>query len=194
MLGRILARLGGRRPARAAPPPEPAPEPTPSTEPPPSGVPDIPFVIRPLEDADLAHLPALFRAAVHGLAGNDYTVAERDAWTGFDDESLKQQLARGTTIVALAWGTPVAFAQLAPSDYFSMLYVHPDHAGGGIAALLCQYLEDEARIAGVDAITTHASRTARPIFANMGFREEGPETVERNGVALERFRMVKRLR
>lgn len=194
MLGRILARLGGRRPARTPPPPEPAPEAMPAAEPPPSGAPELPFVIRPLENADLAHLPALFRAAVHGLARNDYTAAERDAWTGFSDDALQEQLARGTTIVALAWGRPVAFAQLEPADYFNMLYVHPDHAGGGIAALLCQYLEDEARMAGVESITTHASRTARPIFANMGFREEGAETVERGGVALERFRMVKRLR
>ncbi len=194
MLGKLLDAISGghrRRAQTAAPAPDPAVEPR-GPEP---DWPALPFEIRPLEPKDRPRLPALFRASIQGLAHPDYGAEQLRDWAAeADRETFTAELEKGVTVVALEFGQPVAFAQLAPLDYLNMLYVHPDSAGEGMATLLFQYLEDEARIHGVDTIRTHASRTARRFLAGSGFEEVAAETVQQGCSALERFRMEKRLR
>ena len=162
-------------------------------------LPDIgagPFMIRPLEDSDLPWLPRIFRAAIKGQGADFYTSAQCDAWaaTAEDEAQFVARLGEGVTIVAELDGKPGAFAQLYPHDTIEMLYVAPGLGGYGIATLLCQYLEDEARIAGTATLHTAASLVAKKFFESMGFRSEGEESVERHGVALSRHKMVKALR
>jgi putative acetyltransferase len=190
----ILTRLiGGRRRRQ----PQPQTPSRPGTVFPPPRQPDpdaLPFEIRPLVDSDLVSLPTLFRDSILGLADNDYDPEQLQAWVSHaGSPDFTEALTRGTTVVALQFGRPVAFAQLAPADYLNMLYVHPDAAGEGIATLLCQYLEDEARIAGTQQLLTHASKTAHRFFKTMGFVGDIPEDVKRNGEKLVRYRMEKKL-
>lgn len=200
MLSKLFDAISGgpRRRAAAAPAPRPEPDPvTPArpAEPAQTEMAALPFEVRPLQASDLADLPDLFRASIEGLASRDYAPAELSDWAAeADSEAFRAALREGVTVVALEFGRPVAFAQLAPLHYLNRLYVHPDAAGEGIATLLFQYLEDEARIAGIDTIQTHASRTARRFLAGSGFEEIATETVPRGRGEVERFRMEKRLR
>lgn len=198
MLGKLFNAIsGGPRRRAAAPGPQPAPEPVAPAKPAELAQPEtpaLPFEVRPLEAGDLADLPELFRASIEGLAHRDYASDQLSDWAAeADSEAFRSTLREGVTVVALEFGRPVAFAQLAPLHYLNMLYVHPDAAGEGIATLLFQYLEDEARIAGVEAIQAHASRTARRFLTGSGFEELATETVRRGHSELERFRMQKRL-
>lgn len=155
---------------------------------------DLPFMIRPADAADLPALAAIFRHSILELAARDYDAAQLAAWSGRADAAdFQSGLATGVTILAENHGEPVAFAQLDPLDHVRMLYVRPDWAGLGIATLLCQYLEDEARIAGSRELTTAASRTARRFFESMGYRAEREETVQLGDVALDRTLMRKPL-
>lgn len=193
MLGKLLDAISGghRRRAQAA---APAPDPTDEPRAPEPDRPALPFEIRPLEPGDRAQLPELFRASIRGLAYRDYDPEQLHGWASeADADTFAAGLDQGVTVVALEFGRPVGFAQLAPLDYLNMLYVHPDSAGEGMATLLFQYLEDEARIAGVRSIRTHASHTARRFLAATGFRELETETVRRGGSELERLRMEKQL-
>lgn len=154
----------------------------------------LPFLIRPLEPGDPARLAAIFRESITVLAEGDYDKHQRRAWAGTASAAdFDAMLSTGETAVAVAFGVPVGFAQLSPSDYIAMVYVHPDHAGQGVATLLLQYLEDEARIAGARRLHTHASKTAHRFFQSMGFRGDTPETVKRNGRKLSRYPMEKHL-
>ena len=194
MLGKLLDAIsGGRHRGVQAPAPEPdrAPEPRPPEPEPPV----LPFEIRPSEPGDRARLPALFRASIQGLAHRDHDPEQLRDWAAeADADTFAAELDQGVTVVALEFGRPVAFAQLAPLDYLNMLYVHPDSAGEGIATLLFQYLEDEARIAGAQTIRTHASPTARRFLIGSGFEEVAAETVQYGRSELQRVRMEKRLR
>ena len=84
------------------------------------------------------------------------------------------------------------FAQLV-DDRITLIYVHPDTARLGIATLLYQHLEDEARIQGRERLVTEASLVAHDFFLFLGFQPDAEETVERDGVALTRWRMHKPL-
>ena len=160
----------------------------------PEALPGLPFMIRPLEHGDLPLLADVFVSAIDGLTTRDYDESQRQAWQQKSNApKFLSELSEGVTIIAEHHDTPIAFAQLHPKDYFRMMYVHPDWAGLGIATLMYQYLEDEARIIGSQHLETHASDTARRFFESVGFKVQEEENVEVNGVSLHRTRMHKKL-
>lgn len=154
----------------------------------------LPFMIRPADASEINRLNDVFVRAIEGSAKRDYNAAQITAWTSkANSTEFSAALTDGVTILAEHHDQPIAFAQLSPNDCIRMLYVDPEWASLGIATLMCQYLEDEARILGSKRLTTNASLTAKRFFESMGFKAEQEETVEINGVALNRTRMEKRL-
>ena len=175
-------------PAEPVDPPE-SPEPSES----PAYRPGQPFLIRPFEPADGPALVTVFQAAVHTTAADHYDADQRAAWAaGADSPDFQEALAEGLTMVAEWDGRPAAFAQLV-EQRVTLIYVHPEAAGLGIATLLYHHLEDEARVRGIDELVTEASLVARDFFVFLGFEVDSEESVERHGVSLPRWRMHKRL-
>lgn len=152
----------------------------------------MPFDIRPMTDADGLALRELFQQSIRQIASKYYEADAIAAWSASaDDAEFVSRLQRGLTLVALLHGEAVGFAQLYPADHIEMMYLSPHGSGLGIATLLCQHLEDEARIAGSKTLTTASSLAARRFFESMGFRVVAEETVQRNGVAINRLQMEK---
>lgn len=152
----------------------------------------MPFDIRPMTDADGTALRELFRQSIRQIASKYYEADAIAAWSASaDDAEFVSRLQRGLTLVALLHGEAVGFAQLYPANHIEMMYLSPHGSGLGIATLLCQHLEDEARIAGSQTLTTASSLAARRFFESMGFRVISEETVQRNGVAINRLQMEK---
>jgi putative acetyltransferase len=152
----------------------------------------MPFEIRPLESRDIPVLKQVFRDAIAGLASKHYDAVALQAWQASADQpDFASRLAQGLTLVATLQGQQVGFAQLHPANHIEMLYLSPEGSGLGIAALLYQYLEDEARMAGSRELTTASSLAARRFFESVGFSVLGEETVERQGIALIRLQMRK---
>ena len=154
----------------------------------------MPFEIRPLVAGDAAALAGVFRRAIEQTAARHYGADAIRAWAASADQpDFAERLHRGLTLVATLHGDYAGFAQLHPADHIEMLYLSPEAAGLGIATLLYQHLEDEARLAGSRRLTTHASLAARRFFESVGFQVEEEETVTRQGVPLARYRMTKTL-
>lgn len=207
MLSRLLRSLTGRGERRASadtasveisapvtPPAAPIEQPATPEASTAFEMPGLPFQLRPLLRADLPELANVYRASVNELASRDYDAAQRQAWQAqADDAAFIERLAEGVTIVADHHGTPVAFAQLHPANHLCMMYVDPEWAGLGIATLLYQYLEDEARILGSSELTTDASHTAKRFFESVGFKTLEEEVVVLDGVSLARTKMEKKL-
>ena len=191
MLGRLLRGLRGRDNREVVPAPVPAPTPAAASTP---SLPGLPFMIRPLESRDLASLGQVFSGAIDGLASRDYDETQRQAWKSrAADSDFLDSLQQGVTIIAENHDAPVAFAQLHPATHLRMLYVDPEWAGLGIATLLYQYLEDEARILGSDHLDTDASQTARRFFESVGFRAGDEQSVRIGDVEIARIPMHKKL-
>ncbi len=152
----------------------------------------MPFDIRPMTEQDGPALRELFRQSIEQIACKYYDADAISAWSAAaDDAEFVARLQRGLTLVALLHGEAVGFAQLHPANHIEMLYLSPQGSGLGIATLLCQHLEDEARIAGSKTLSTASSLAARRFFESMGFAVVGEETVQRNGVAINRLKMEK---
>lgn len=151
--------------------------------------------IRPYHEQDLPAIAAVYRDAVLSLGLQKYTLKQLKMWASFanDTDALKERLARGLTLVAITHKQLVAFGQLEPADHLSLLYTSGRHARKGIASDIYKQLEAHAVGAGVAHIDTEASHISLPFFESKGYVVVEPETVMREGVSFERFKMRKQL-
>lgn len=145
--------------------------------------------IRTYQPADCKEMAELFYQTVHTVNAKDYNRSQLDAWaTGqVDLEQWNRSFLEHLSLVAVEGDAIVGFGDMASDGYLDRLYVHADHQGRGIATALCDRLEQSVQ----GPITTHASITARPFFEKRGYAVIKEQTVERQGVALTNFVMIK---
>lgn len=151
--------------------------------------------LRPTLPADAPLLAAIFRASIDGLAAEDYSPAQCEAWIAAADDEARfaKKLGDQLTLIATIERQPVGFASLKDNDYLDMLYVRPEAAHRGVAKALVDALETLAAARGVTRITTDASDTARDFFAHRGYTATRRNTVEVNGQWLANTSMEKTL-
>ena len=154
-----------------------------------------PIAIRPYKAEDAATLVDVFRAAVRGIASQDYSAAQLRAWA--PDQIEVEAFARGragnATWIAEVSGRVAGFGDLEPDGHVDMLYVHPDFKRRGVGRALIEHIETQARELEIRRLYTEASITARPVFERQGFRVIVAQTVVVRGESLTNFRMEKRL-
>ena len=88
------------------------------------------------------------------------------------------------TLVATRDGEPVGFLALVDNARIDLLYVHPQVAGEGVAALLCDAAEKLATARGAKSLTADASDTALGFFQKRGYVPQRRNTVPRGAVWL----------
>ena len=111
------------------------------------------------------------------------------SWTAgrTDLEKWNQSFQEHDTLVAIDHETIVGFGDMDQTGYLDRLYVHKDYQGQGIATAICDKLEQSVR----GNVVTHASITARPFFERRGYRVIREQQVERQGIMLTNFVMLK---
>lgn len=145
--------------------------------------------IRPYRSSDCPALAELFYETVHTVNAAHYTPDQLDAWADgkVDLEAWDHSFREHYTLVAEEEGKILGFGDIAADGYLDRLYVHRLHQRQGIAAALCDRLEQTVK----GSIVTHASITARPFFEARGYRLVKQQQVERHGVLLTNFVMEK---
>ncbi len=145
--------------------------------------------IRAYQPSDCRELAELFYHTVHTVNGKDYSPEQLDAWAAgqVDLERWDRSFQEHFSLVAVEGGIIVGFGDMDSTGYLDRLYVHSEYQGRGIAAALCGRLE----AAAPKSVVTHASITARPFFEKRGYRVVKEQQVERKGIFLTNFVMVK---
>lgn len=148
--------------------------------------------IRQYKSSDLEQIARLFYETVHAVNIKDYTEQQVNVWaTG--NISLKEwdsSFLRHLTYVAVENDLIIGFGDVDETGYLDRLYVHKDFQGQGVATAICNRLENEIK---VSCITVHASITAQPFFEKRGFQTIRLQEVERQGVFLKNYIMIKNL-
>lgn len=155
--------------------------------------------IRRFTDRDIHRMVTLFYETVHSVNKKDYTREQLDAWAPKGEKALKlntwrDSLSRNLAYVAEIKGEIVGFSDMTQEGYLDRLFIHKDFQRQGIAAALVNTLEVEARRLGLIEIETEASITAKPFFERVGYRVVQQQVIQRKGVQLINFKMVKVLR
>lgn len=148
------------------------------------------MTLRDYTKTDCAELAELFYDTVHTVNAKDYTQEQLDAWaTGkVNLEAWNESFQAHHTVVAEMDGKIVGFGDIDETGYLDRLYVHKDYQRRGVAAAICDALEQRTKAA---EFTTHASITARPFFEKRGYTVAREQQVERRGVWLTNFVMKK---
>lgn len=85
------------------------------------------------------------------------------------------------------WWNHCSFGDIDNTGYLDRLFVHTDYQGKGIATAICNQLEQAVK----GDITTHASITAKPFFEKRGYKIVKEQQVERQGIFLTNYVMIK---
>jgi acetyltransferase len=148
--------------------------------------------IRQYKTSDLEQIARLFYETVHAINIKDYTEQQVNVWaTG--NINLKQwdnSFLRHLTYVAIEDDLIIGFGDIDETGYLDRLYVHKDFQRQGVATAICNRLENETK---TNDIIVHASITAKPFFEKRGFQTVKLKEVERHGVFLKNYIMIKNL-
>lgn len=153
------------------------------------------MLIRPYHPLDLAGVATVYRDAVLAIGPKFYDTKQVNMWASWasNTDEMAERLTRGRTLVAIVHKQLVAFGQLEPNDHLALLYTAGRHARKGVATAIHQQLEAHARSTGAKHIDTEASHISRLFFEKHGYDLLEPETVVRDGVSFDRFKMRKQI-
>ncbi len=160
--------------------------------------------LRPLTHKDARACYALFHRTVHGGTGAFYDAAQRAAWAPalphasdarFETwlETWAERLTAGFSVCATRWGRIRGFFTMGHDGHIDFAYVALEEMGKGTAGRLYEACEAEARRLGLSHMETEASHLARRFFERRGWTVVARQTVIRDSVGIENFRMGKRL-
>jgi Acetyltransferases len=147
------------------------------------------MLIREYQSSDCKELTELFYNTVHTVNARDYIREQLDVWaTGQVDLKMwNQSLQEHFSIVAVDDNIIVGFGDIDKTGYLDRLFVHSGYQRKGIATAICNQLESAVQ----ENIVTHASITARPFFEKRGYKVVKEQQVERQGIFLTNFVMIK---
>ena len=147
------------------------------------------MLIREYQSSDCDKMAELFYNTVHTINAKDYSKEQLDVWaTGqIDFKNWDQSFQEHYSVVAVNDGIIVGFGDIDRKGYLDRLFVHTDYQRKGIASDICNCLEQAVQ----GNIVTHASITARPFFERRGYKVVKEQQVERQGIFLTNYVMIK---
>jgi len=147
------------------------------------------MLIRKYQPTDCRELSTLFYNTVHYVNAKDYSTEQLDVWAtvNVDLEAWNSSFLEHYTVVADNGDMIVGFGDIDKTGYLDRLYVHKDFQRKGIATSICERLEQ----AVIGTIVVHASITAKPFFIKRGYVVVKEQQVERQGILLTNFVMMK---
>lgn len=148
--------------------------------------------IRRYQSGDCREIAELFYWTVHRVNVRDYSEEQLDVWaTGDADlEVWDRSFREHFSLVAVENERIVGFGDMNETGYLDRLYVHADYQRQGIGTAICDKLESTVN---VSQFVTHASITARPFFEGRGYKVVKEQQVERGGIYLTNFVMMKEI-
>lgn len=150
--------------------------------------------IRPLTPDDAAACYALYHRTVHGGTGAFYSAEQQAAWAPpqpRNPERWQEVMRAHFSAAATRRGKIVGFFTLEADGHLDFAYVALEEMGKGTALRLYEACEAEARRMGLDKMTTEASFLARRFFLKRGWQVDARQTVIRDSIGLDNFRMSK---
>lgn len=143
--------------------------------------------------SDCEKILRLFYDTVHTVNAKDYNRQQIDVWAPKNANLAlwENKLASQNTIVAVEGGALLGFGSITQDGELDLLYVQKDNIAKGIGTELCNELEKRCT---ASEIIVYASITAKPFFEKCGYKVLRDNKVERGGVTLHNYLMLKATR
>lgn len=148
-------------------------------------------MIRAYQPRDLEATVFLFQRSVRDVASSDYSPEQIAAWAPEppDWDAWARRLETGGVFVYERDDRVLGFTRVDGTGSLDLLFVHPGAQRQGIARALLGRALRWAAEQGIRSLRSDVSVTARPFFESAGFHVVRKQTVERQGVWFDNFRM-----
>lgn len=153
--------------------------------------------IRSFSSSDGSALAQLVYETIHRIAGQHDSSEQVQAWAPsvlsvkcFEDWALDGRLF---LVAAGEQDEPLAFCDLERDGHIDHLFCRADLAGTGVASMLYDAIEREARNDGQKLLYVEASEPARRFFSRKGFSLDHRRDLLVSGVPIHNYRMTKHL-
>jgi putative acetyltransferase len=151
-----------------------------------------------LRRGTVADAPAIYALSLDALrtsAAEHYTSEQLEAWASLRTLAGHERMLQSTyLLLAEVDGVLSGFANLVVDNgLVDHLFVAPSAGGQGLGRRLLGALEEHARALGLPCLESHASKRAITVFERCGYERLELETVEIDGLTLERFLVRKSL-
>lgn len=144
---------------------------------------------------DIISILDLFRQTIEWVCAEHYTDEQIRIWIQGACQTQKwiNRIEEQYFIISTSAGSLTGFASISVEGYLDLLYVHKHWQGKGAGKTLYTELERFASDHEIPEIYSDVSLSAVPFFTKMGFQILKSQSVVREGVALQNFRMIKKL-
>lgn len=153
--------------------------------------------LRRYKESDTKQLCDIYYNTIHNINKCDYTEEELNVWAPPNcntEESYAKDTKRWNRInpfIVSDNGVCIGFAELEEKGHINCFFVHHEHQGRGVGAMLINACVDEAKRLGYKKIFAEVSITARPFFLHNSFQSIGPMLCEMGGMQIKFYNMQK---
>ena len=151
--------------------------------------------IRRFRRGDEAALHQLFFETIRSVNRQDYTEEQVRAWApdDYDDVRWAARIRNLNPFICEIDGEIAGYADLQPSGLIDHFFVSRHFQRQGVGTALFERIEEEAELLELEELHSNVSITARPFFERFGFEVVERQRLTINDVALDNFRMARRL-
>ena len=153
------------------------------------------FITRKGSLNDMAELQKLFVDTITTVCTADYDKQQIKVWaSGVENKQRWLEVMEKQFIIVVQHENKiVGFATLDNGNYLDFLYVHKDYQRQGIAQLMLNAIEAEAKRLKQTVISSDISKTAKPFFEKNNFIALKEQTNIRQGIEIINYKMTKQL-
>lgn len=151
--------------------------------------------IRRFRLGDEAALFRVYFTAIHEVASRNYSPEQVEAWApaDLDMDLWANKVQEIRPFVVELGGEIVGYADVQPDGYVDHFFVSGAHPRQGIGTLLMARIHEEAKLLGLNELTSDVSKTAEPFFALHGFKVVERRLPVLRGVTVQNSLMRKEL-
>lgn len=153
------------------------------------------MLIRNFKKGDEAALFDVFYSAVHQLTSLEYSKEQRDAWAPADIDPLlwAEHMQKLKPFIAEINHQIVGYADIQLNGYIDHFFISGNYGRQGVGSQLMARICQEAKLHGINKLTSDVSKTAQAFFIHHGFQVVEHKFPVCRGLILENALMQRKM-
>lgn len=148
-------------------------------------------MIRKASAKDLPICSKLICQVIGEIEAKHYSAEVVRGWQDYNSPSNLEKEAASTEYIVYEENDTILGVGAIAGAHIKRVYVLPCHQGRGIGRLLMGRLEEIAKGNGFRDCELYSTVNALDFYKRLGYQEQGPVTLEKNGISVTFTRMTK---
>ncbi len=150
-------------------------------------------MIRKADRKDLSVCSKLICQVISEIEARHYSLGIIKGWQEYNSPSNLENEANSAEFIVYEENGIIFGVGAIEGAHIKKVYVSPAYQGRGIGRLLVENLEQIAKKNGFEEYELNSTVNALNFYKRLGYQEQGPITIEKNGISVTFTRMTKRV-